>query len=520
MNNRPRLHGSALPFPLQLFRRDSFEVVWNPRQRAGPTPGPPCCGRVRHAMHRDPADANSASETLGARGIAADAETYPRPAYAWYVVGVLTLAYLFSFVDRQIIAFMIGPIRRDFALSYAEVGLLGGPAFAVFYTLFGLPVGRWADIRSRRALIAGGFVLWSLMTAASGLAQRYWHLLLCRVGVGVGEATLSPAAYSLIADYFPPHRRATAIGVYSFGIYLGSGLSLVCLGLLMAFLGTGERVEFPLVGPVRPWQAVFLIVGLPGVICAALLATVREVPRRGGGRTESNGAQPMPLREVFAFLVTHRATFLSLFLGMAFFTFAGYANSTWLVQFFLERHGWSPPRTGVVIGTITAVCGALGAVGGGRLADVLRSRGRADAPLMVAFLGGLIGLPVSALYALAGSGTASAIWLVPMVVGFSAQFGVIAAAVQHLAPASMRAQAAALFLFVVNLLGLGLGPLVTGWLTDVLAGAGQGGSSLHLALLIALLFGSLAGTVTFAVGLRPYRRSMRQLDPGVLATAV
>lgn len=434
---------------------------------------------------------------------------YPRPTYAWYVVGVLTLAYMFSFLDRQILSFMIKPIKRDFGLSNFEVRLLHGTTFAVFYTFFGLPVGRWADTRSRRGLIAVGFVVWSLMTAASGLAQKFWHLLLCRTGVAVGEATLSPAAYSLIADYFPLQRRATAIGVYSFGIYLGSGLSLVCLGLLVSFLGRAEMPLLPLVGAVRPWQVVFFIVGLPGVLCAALLLTVREVPRGGvaTGAGGSAGPAPMPLRDVFSFLSAHRGTFLSLFLGMACLTFAGYANSTWMVLLFKEQHGWSDAQTGMVLGLITAIGGALGAVGGGRVADAWRRRGWADANLRVALLGAVLMALAAVFYPLAGSGAEAAAWLVPMVVGFSAPFGVVAAAIQTLAPAPMRAQASALFLFVINLLGLGLGPAATGWLADVFSSGGQN-DRLHLALLIALVAGSLGALVIFALGMKPYRRTV------------
>lgn len=450
-------------------------------------------------------DAVAERKPPGAAGVA---EEYPRPAYAWYVVSVLTLAYMFSFLDRQILSFMITPIKRDFGLNNFEVGLLHGTTFALFYTLFGLPVGRWADTRSRRGLIAAGFVVWSLMTAASGLAQKFWHLLLCRTGVAVGEATLSPAAYSLIADYFPPQRRATAIGVYSFGIYLGSGLSLVCLGLLISFLGSAEMPVLPLAGAVRPWQAVFFLVGLPGVLCAALLLTVREVPRRGVAKSASGAADasPMPLREVFAFLSAHRGTFLSLFLGMACLTFAGYANSMWMVLLFKERHGWPDAQTGLVLGLITGIGGALGAVGGGRVADAWQRRGRSDANLRVALLGATLMALAGACYPLAKSGAWAAAWLVPLVVGFSAPFGVVAAAIQTLAPAPMRAQASALFLFVINLLGLGLGPAVTGRLADFFSNGGLD-EGLHLALLIALLAGTLGALVIFGLGLKPYRRT-------------
>jgi MFS family permease len=440
---------------------------------------------------------------------------YPRPAYAWYVVGVLTLAYMFSFLDRQIVSMMIGPIKRDFGLTDTQVGLLGGTAFALFYTFFGLPVGRWADTRSRRGLIAVGFVLWSVMTAASGLAQRFWQLLLCRVGVGVGEATLSPAAYSLIADYFPPRRRATAISVYTLGIHLGGGLSLVCLGLLIGFVTGTRPVELPLLGTVRPWQLVFFVVGLPGVLCAALLCTVREVPRRGLAWPPAHrahaGAAPMPLRDVAAFLLAHRGTFLCLFLVMACITFASYANSQWMIELFARRHGWSPARTGVIVGVIVAGCGTVGAVAGGRLADFWRSRGGADAHLRVVLLAACLSLPLSVLYPLAGSGAMAALWLVPAVLLVSMPFGVVAAAIQQLVPTAMRAQASALYLFVINLLGLGLGPLAVGWLSDRISPDGQ---SLHLSVLVALVAGNLGAVVFAMLGLKPLRRTMEQMADG------
>jgi MFS family permease len=160
-------------------------------------------------------------------------EAYPPVGYSWYVVGILTVAYVFSFIDRQILNLLVGPIRRDLQISDTEMSLLMGFSFAVFYTFFGIPLGRLADTRSRRALITGGIVLWSLMTAACGLARNFVHFLLLRMGVGVGEAALSPSAYSLIADYFPRENRATALSVYSMGIYIGSGLAYLLGGLVV-----------------------------------------------------------------------------------------------------------------------------------------------------------------------------------------------------------------------------------------------------------------------------------------------
>jgi len=212
----------------------------------------------------------------------------------------------------------------------------------------------------------------------------------------------------------------------------------------------------------------------------------------------------MPLSEVIAILAAHRGTFSSLYLGMACLTFAGYANSMWVIKLFAVKHAWSATQAGVIVGIIIAFCGALGAVGGGNLADVLRSRGRTDANLRVALLGAAVMAVASVCYPLANSGAWAAAWLAPLVVGFSAPFGVVVAAIQQLVPGPMRAQATALFLFVINLLGMALGPLVVGWLTDRFSPDGQ---SLHLSLMVALVGGSLGAVLAFTLGLKCYRRT-------------
>ena len=191
---------------------------------------------------------------------------YPAPARAWVTVTILMLAYVLSFIDRQILNLLVGPIRRDLAISDTEMSLLMGFSFALFYTLCGIPLGRLADRTSRRGLIAAGVLVWSAMTAACGLARHYWHFLFARVGVGAGEAALSPAAYSLIADSFPPERRATAISVYSMGIYVGSGLAFLLGGVVIQFASAQGDMTLPLVGTIRPWQLIFLLLGVVGVV--------------------------------------------------------------------------------------------------------------------------------------------------------------------------------------------------------------------------------------------------------------
>ncbi len=431
---------------------------------------------------------------------------YPPLPYAWYVVGVLTLAYILSFVDRQILSLLVGPIKRDLGISDTAMSLLMGFSFAVFYTLFGIPLGRMADSRSRRVLIAVGIAAWSVMTAGCGLARRYWQLALMRMGVGVGEASLSPAAYSLIADYFRPEHRATAISVYSMGIYVGSGLAFIVGGLVVKIASGQDQFDLPLIGATRAWQLIFFAVGLPGLLVAMLACTVREPARQGV--LPKAVASSVPVRDVWAYLRDNRSTFLCLNLGIACLTFSSYGASTWVPTFFVRKHGWTPAQVGIVFGLIVAVAGTLGIMAGGRLADRLRLRGYADAELRVALFAALGWLPFGILYPLMPRGPWAAAMLAPSIFFGSAPFGVAPAAIQRMMPNAMRAQATALYLFVINLIGLGLGPTAVALVTDrVFHDKGAVDRSLLLVGLVA----DSAAIVLLWLGLKPYRRSLDYL---------
>jgi MFS family permease len=437
-------------------------------------------------------------------------EPYPPLPYAWYVVGVLTLAYVVSFVDRQILSLLVGPIERDLGISDTQMSLLMGFSFAVFYTLFGIPLGRLADSRSRRLIIAVGIAAWSVMTAGCGLARRFWHLALFRMGVGMGEASLSPAAYSLIADYFRPQHRATAIGVYSMGIYVGSGLAFILGGLVVKFTSGRGQFDLPLVGATPGWRVIFFLIGLPGLLVSLLLGTVRE-PARQGVRPAGPGvavAPPVPLREAWAYLRDNRATFLCLNLGIACLTFAAYGVSAWVPTFFIRKHGWGADRVGVVFGLILAVAGTLGVAAGGRLADRLRHRGHDDAELRVALIAAVGWLPFGLLYPLMPRGAWAGALLAPAVFFSSAPFGVAPAAIQRMMPNSLRAQATALYLFVINLIGLGLGPTAVALVTDRVF---RDKGAVDRSLLIVGLVADAAAAVLLWLGLRPYRRSLDYL---------
>jgi MFS family permease len=434
-------------------------------------------------------------------------ESYPPARYAWYVVGVLTLAYIFSFIDRQILSLIVGPIRQDLGISDTQMSLLMGVSFAVFYTFFGIPLGRLADTRSRRALIAVGIVLWSLMTAGCGLARTFWQLAVCRMGVGVGEATLSPSAYSLIADYFGPKQRSTAASVYSLAIYVGTGLAFILGGWVTELAAEKQNLVLPWVGPVRSWQLVFFIVGLPGLLVALLFLTVQEPARKGVTRAH-DGSTTVSLRAVWAYIQDNRATFLCLNVGLGLVALYGYGSTAWIPTLFIRRFGWTAGHTGQVFGLIIAISGTLGMVCGGKLADWARERGYADADLRVAFLCVVCCLPFAVLFPLAPTANLAAALLAPVVFFESAPFGVAPAAIQHMMPNTMRAQATAFYLFMINLIGIGLGPTVVAMLTEDVF---RDPNAVHRSLLVvgALTFAFAA--ILVGLGLKPYRRSLDYL---------
>ncbi len=434
-------------------------------------------------------------------------DDYPPGRYAWYVVGVLTLAYVVSFIDRQILSLLVGPIQADMDISDKQMGLLMGLTFAVFYTLFGIPLGRLADTSNRRNVIAAGIFLWSLMTAGCGLARTFGQLALMRVGVGVGEAALSPSAYSLIADYFPPQRRSTAMSIYTIGIYVGSGLAFILGGVVTTFSESQQYFELPFYGSIRSWQLVFLIVGLPGLLVALLLFTVRE-PIRKGARQPTEGAVPAQtatMTEVWGYLRDNWGTFLCLNLGIAMITLNAYSMTAWVPAMFTRRHHWSPLNTGLTFGVIIAASGTLGLLTGGRLADWFSERGRTDANMRVAALAALALLPFGLAFPLVPSGTWAAVLLAPALFFSSIPFGVAPAAIQRMMPNTMRAQATAVYLFVINLIGMGLGPTVVATLTEDVF---HDKKSVHYSLAIVGGTTQLVAGVLLWIGLAHYRRSI------------
>lgn len=387
---------------------------------------------------------------------------WPSPARAWYAVAVLTLAIVFSFVDRTIMALMVEPIKADLGLSDTQIGLLHGFAFALLYTLIGLPIGWAADRKRRNLIIASGIFIWSLMTAACGMARNFWHLFAARVGVGIGEAALSPPAYSIMADYFPPQKLGRAIGIYSAGVYLGAGLAFILGGVVVQLLHSTPSVTVPLFGALRSWQLTFILVGLPGVLVALLMLTVRE-PIRRQHKSVAGGAGLSPL---FAWFKTRRMVLLSLMFGYAFIGIPVQTIIAWAPTYLIRYFHFSAGEAGVSLGVLALVFGASGMIAGGWLVDRFKSRGAEDAPMRVGLIAALGALPFAVSATLVPNSALALVMLGPLLFFVSCGIGAAPTGIQLLTPNQYRAQISALYMLILNLIATGCGPALTALATD------------------------------------------------------
>lgn len=456
------------------------------------------------------------AETDAATGnMTAGEKPYPNPKYAWYVVAILVVAYTFSFIDRQILSLLVGPMKRDLLISDFEMSLLQGFAFAIFYALVGLPIGRMVDSKNRVAIISIGILVWSAMTALCGVARSYWQLFLFRMGVGVGEAALSPAAYSMLADYFRPERMGFALGVYGMGVYIGAGLALIIGAQVVGIVGAADASAtiVPIIGEIYPWQIVFLVVGLPGILVALWMWTVKEPERRGHMRTETNADgeethAPLPLAEVVGFMWQNKATLASHHLCYALGAMMAYGVAAWIPTFLVRTHGWGVVDAGTYYGTIVMVFGTAGVVAGGWVGDKVTASGRANGRLLVMGLGCLAAAPFALTYPLVDN-----IPLLFVLLSFATFFSTFAiapgaAAIPELMPNQMRGFASAFMIFVITLIGLGLGPSIIAATTDFIY---QDEMMIRYSLAypstIMLCLGGLIGLA----GLKPYLQSRKRV---------
>ena len=417
----------------------------------------------------------------------ADSAPAPSRAYSVYVLVVMLLVYTFNFIDRIILGVLVPAIKAEFAFSDQQLGLLGGTAFAIFYTALGVPIGWLADRFNRVWIMTAALALWSAFTAVCGPAQSFAHLFMARLGVGVGEAGGVAPAYSLIADYFTPKSRARALGVYSFGIPIGSAMGLFFGGYVVTHVS---------------WRAAFVIVGLAGLALAPLLAfTVREPVR---GRLDAGVVKVASpdFKQVLRVLM-RKPSFWGLAFGAACSSIVGYGFFFWLPSFFVRSYHLSLWQMSVYFGGITLVGGVAGIWFGGVLADRLGAvRKSAFALIPAAALALCIPFYVFGTLS-SGASWTIAIYVIPAALSL-VWLGPVISAIQHLVPPNMRAVASAIFLFINNLIGLGLGSLIIGALSDAFA-ARFGTESLRYAILAGTGFYVLSATL-FALSSRRLER--------------
>lgn len=393
----------------------------------------------------------------------------PGAAYRWYVVGVLSLAYCFSAIDSRVLTLLVVPIKQDLGLTDFQISLLQGFAFALLYSVAAIPIGRLVDTSAARTrIIVAGVAFWSVMTMACGLARSFGQLFLARIGVGIGEATLSPTAYSLISDYFEAKRRALAISFYAIGYPLGGGLALIIGGALLEYFAASGSGAVPFFGPLAPWQMVFVVVGLPGALIVALLLTIREPVRRE--LAKGYETQPMPLRETFVYLRAHWRLYLVLVSAISLIGMLAIGVSLWYPTFLIRTYGLSIAEVGLYYGLLMLICGTAGTLGGGWLSGRLMRAGRTDANLRIVLVTTLLkALPLVVGPLMPNAALALAFMAVGTLIGQAAQ-GVIIAAIQDVTPNQLRGQVMALTLLCVNLIGLGLGASFIAAITDFVFG--------------------------------------------------
>lgn len=430
-------------------------------------------------------------------------DEFPRPAYAWYVVGLIFVSGAFAFVDRIIVALVTPALQADLGLSDSQIGLLQGLAFALFYTLFGIPLGVIADRWSRKWLLTIGISVWSVMTACCGVAKGFGSLFAARLGVGMGEASLNPCVTSLISDYFPPRTRPRAIACYVMGQGFGHGLTYIVGGILLGWLTSRGGIDLPILGHTKPWQAMFLIVGVAGLIPALLFAlTVREPKRREFSNKDQANASASQIR---SFMAQNRATLTCHHLGIALTIMTAYGFGNWMPTFFLRVHGWPPERFSVIYGAVAIVFGILMPLASAFFAGWLKQRGMVDATWRVALFGAIGCTTCGAIAPLMP--TPEAALVVYVFAGLFASPPAVLAiiAISEFVPNEMRGVITAVYFVLIGLLSTGLGPFAVGLATDYLF---QDKAAIGHSLATVSLLTGVPGAVLLTIGLKPFRASL------------
>ena len=426
-----------------------------------------------------------------------DEEFVVTEGYRKYVLCLVVLVYVINFVDRQIFSILIEPIRLEIELSDTQLGLLGGIAFAIFYTFAGIPIARWADVGVRRNIIALAMVIWSGMTMFTGTAKSFGGLMVARIGVGIGEAGCSPPIHSLISDYFPPEKRGTALSIYALGIPIGAAIGTLVGGWIGAEFG---------------WRMAFFVVGIPGVFVAILVRlTLREPPRGFSEPKPAADAPPIvadetvPLKQVIGFMWSLKS-FRHLSFAGSLHAFVGYGVGLFLPSFFMRVHGFSLKETATYL-FLLGLTGMIGTFLGGYLGD---RYGQQDKRwyMGIPCIATLASVPFAAMFYTASDPHIALLFAIPGYILGPMYLGPTFAMTQTLVTPAMRALASAILLFVLNLIGLGLGPVAAGALSDYLKPE-YGVESIRYSLFILAVFGNLWAAAHYYFASRTLREDLK-----------
>ena len=433
---------------------------------------------------------------------AGEAGQWPRPAYAWYVVATLLLAMTLAFVDRYVLSLLVEPIKAELRVSDTQIGLLQGVPFGIFYAIFGVPLGRLADQRNRRNLLAACVLLWSLFTAACGMAKGYALLFVARIGVAIGEAGLPPTTMSLISDYFPKDKRTKPFGLFMCGVHIGGGLALLVGGVVLQWIQSSGGLVLPLLGSVAAWRVAFVLVGLPGLLLVLLFLTVREPLRH-------DSAPPFRIAEVGGYLRRHGRLYAAIFCGMATIGMVGTAIIAWVPAMLMRVRGLDHQQVGYGFGMAVLIGGVSGALLAGWWEDWFAQRGHKDAKLRVAIacaLGmipfGLVGcLSSNSVLVMASIGVLMLLYAMPLVLG--------PAAIMCITPGRLRGQVGAVYVMTIGLVGGLLGPTLVPVLTDYVF---RDEAALNYSLACLIIACCPLAALVFTLGRAAYRARVDQVD--------
>jgi MFS family permease len=416
-----------------------------------------------------------------------------------------------TYLDRGILSLLVEPIKRDLHINDTQMSLLIGFAFVCFYLIVALPAARLVDTKNRRTILGVSTAIWGFTTTLSGFARSFGELFACRVGTGVGAACGSPAAFSMLADLFPREKLARAFAFLFLGVYGGEGISLIVGGYLANFFTQFPPRSFPLVGTLHGWQLTLIVIGVPGLLVAVLMATVREPARRGraGEGVQQAGAapQPIPVKDVVVFMWNNAGIFLPIFASMGIAAALSFGVRSWGPAFYTRTFDWSVAKYGLVQGTLALTIMPFGALTGSLFAERLAKK-HDDANMRTVFIGQLLALPGLVLFPLmptAALAVALSTWGTFFVFCTTAPMN---AALQIVTPNQMRGQVTALFLFIYNVIGIGLGPTFVALFTDFVF---HSESLLGRAIMVASLIMGTSTALIMWAGVKPYGRAIVQL---------